>query len=179
MNKEELKQLIFENFNSNDLYSLSQELQIIESAKVSAKPTLEELLVECKSKYKIGSYVLIQNQESNVDESVTTVFNRNYKKCKLYIYIKDIFIENFRIILFFDYVEYSEIKEAYLPLNKEDTTWYVDTYTNELTFNKGLGKFIMADVNERKLYNFQYSEITKEEYESKVEIVNNVLKIKI
>lgn len=180
MNKEQIKQLVFDNFTSNELYKLSVELSKLQRQKeIDQKPTLEALFEICKQKFIIGSYIKIEKQKHNVgwgSEFCSDIFNNNERDFDVvYAKINDLKIseyededgENNRIILYYDFCQicnssYEDIE------NLESVSW--------INYSKGIGKLILVWDSDRKLNEFEFEVITEQEYNRQIELCNKIYK---
>jgi hypothetical protein len=72
MTKQEIKQLIIENYNSKELYTIRKEVKAVEEKlELENKPSLEKLLEICKEIYIVGSYIKILPQNYKEDSRDT------------------------------------------------------------------------------------------------------------
>lgn len=184
MNKEELKQLIFDNFTPHELYEIKEELAIIKKEKeLNSRPTLNEIFEQAKQLYQIDSYIKVVPHQYKGDnywsEHCSSILHSDVKGYDLdvmYAKITDLRIvehtdengdRNNRVVLHYDFIQFTKN-------NIEQ-----DDFKLKLDYNitsKGKGKIYLADEKDRVFNDFEFEMITEQEYNQQIEIANNILK---
>jgi hypothetical protein len=188
MNKEQIKELIFQNFTSDELYDLSIAFEKSErQRKLDALPSIEELFEQCKKTYQVGNYIRLNQQkykEHSVDcDSYDDIFQHSsssYEFEEHFLHITDLKLEDYsytddgedfferRVFLYFDFVSFRND----VGIDEED--YYLNKYVAPSTGNKKL--LLVTDRNKR-LNSFTFFPSNREEYESKLELVNKVFEL--